>query len=123
MDDEAKAKLRQAIYDDFTTAEAKRVADAAEAERLLEETRLAAQKELEEQKFKRTISSIKSATDILGRDVQIKHDNISSGVIGTILEIKTDGVLFLIVVSDDAKYPEGSVVNLFYKDNLVYKIM
>lgn len=72
--------------------------------------------------YKNRLANIKSATDILGLDVEIFLPEISGQVVGTILEIKPDGVLFLIVFSTDTLFQEGSIHTLFYKDKLSYKI-
>jgi hypothetical protein len=73
--------------------------------------------------YKNKLSSIKTATSLLGLDVDIAMPDLKGQVVGTILELKTDGVLFLIVFSRDDKYLEGTVHTLFYKDNLSYRIM
>jgi len=96
---------------------------AAEKERLAEEAR--AQQELldKELAYKNKLTSIRSAQSLLGLDVEIKLPDLKGQVVGTILELRPDSVLFLIVFSKDDLYPEGSVHTIFYKDNLSYKIM
>ena len=108
-------------------AEQERQRQEHEAEQMRkkqEEVELARLNEIaqREEKYKRTISGIKSATDLLGLDVEINPGQTKGEVIGTILEIKTDSVAFLITFSQDTDFIEGSIKNLFYKDNLVYKI-
>lgn len=73
--------------------------------------------------YKQKLSNIKAATSLLGLDVDIKLPDLKGQVVGTILELRPDSVLFLITFSQDDTYPEGSVHNIFYKDNLTYKIM
>ena len=103
------------------------IAEKEEQDRLAaiaaEEARIKAEEEAKVQAYKNKLSSIRSATDLLGLDVEVNLPDLAGQVVGTILEIKPDGVLFLIVFSKDSKYPEGSIQNIFYKDNLSYKIM
>ena len=96
---------------------------AAEAERKAEEARQQLELQNKELAYKNKLTGIKSATSLLGLDVEIKLPELKGQVVGTILELRPDSVLFLIVFSKDDQYPEGSVHTIFYKDNLSYKIM
>ena len=95
----------------------------AEAGRKAEEARLLKIEADKELAYKNKLTSIRSAQSLLGLDVEIKLPDLKGQVVGTILELRPDSVLFLIVFSKDDQYPEGSVHTIFYKDNLSYKIM
>lgn len=95
----------------------------AEAGRKAEEARLLKIEADKELAYKNKLTSIRSAQSLLGLDVEIKLPELKGQVVGTILELRPDSVLFLIVFSKDDQYPEGSVHTIFYKDNLSYKIM
>ncbi len=95
----------------------------AEAGRKAEEARLLKIEVDKELAYKNKLTNIKSAQSLLGLDVEIKLPDLKAQVVGTILELRPDSVLFLIVFSKDDLYPEGSVHTIFYKDNLSYKIM
>ena len=95
----------------------------AEAQRKAEEARLLKIEADKELAYKNKLTSIRSAQSLLGLDVEIKLPELKGQVVGTILELRPDSVLFLIVFSKDDQYPEGSVHTIFYKDNLSYKIM
>lgn len=96
---------------------------AIEKARIAEEQRIQKETLDKEQAYKNKLTSIKSATSLLGLDVEIKLPDLKEQVVGTILELRPDSVLFLIVFSKDDLYPEGSVHTIFYKDSLSYKIM
>ncbi len=95
----------------------------AEAQRKADEARLLKIEADKELAYKNKLTSIRSAQSLLGLDVEIKLPELKGQVVGTILELRPDSVLFLIVFSKDDQYPEGSVHTIFYKDNLSYKIM
>jgi len=118
MHEEHEAELQEAARLQMEAEE--KAAEIAEAEKIAKE---ASDKLTKDLAYKNKLSSIKSATSLLGQDVEVQLPDLAGQVVGTILEIKSDSVLFLIVFSQDSKYPEGSIQNIFYKDNLSYKIM
>jgi len=115
---EAEAEAHEKARLQMEAEEAK--AEIALAEKIAKE---ASDKLNIELAYKNKLNNIKSATSLLGLDVEIKLPDLTSQVVGTILELRPDSVLFLIVFSKEDLYPEGSVHTIFYKDSLSYKIM
>lgn len=120
---EVVAEILTKRKEDEERAEAERlqkIKDEEEKQKADEAARKAAE-------YKNVLKSIKSAKDLLGKEVQINPpksgEESKTEVVGTILEIKPDGVDFLILYSNDPDVVEGTVKNYTYSQGLTYKIL
>jgi len=75
-------------------------------------------------KYKNSINSITDGVKLLGLKIQFISKDPSIEVVATILELKADGMLMLIVFSNDPvhSFHEGEIVNILYSEGLRYKI-
>jgi hypothetical protein len=83
----------------------------------------AAEKANFDKKQKEFLSSMTTATALLGKTVEINPGKYSGQVVGTILEMRPTGVTFLITFSTDNDVAMGTVMPIEYSSGLTYKIL
>jgi hypothetical protein len=74
-------------------------------------------------KLKNALADISTAQSLLGKTVEINPGHREGQMVGTILELRTTGVTFLITFSTVLGIDEGTILPYEYSHGLTYKIV